>query len=349
MFPAEEVSQTTEALEQLSQTTEALEKLPRTFDHRSALNERRQHILQQKQSEKNTDALPSLGSETPGTKFVWRQMVQLREENRRLRLSLEELQESFKQLDEEKAQLQGRFEEEVAVIHSGHQQDIVHYQTHLLELMDERNRLHDEYAALKVVQQDFAHRFEQSVDEEIQQRLNAMAQTLDGLEVEAEMPDPLVRFVQSAELRARSDGDRYLAEAVHLKREMERITDILAKERQHLDEERRQLAILQQSASRQAQMRQKLLDDRFRTRWKTVTLSTSAGLLLLLVISQFACLAFLHIALSGAVTLSLLLPILLCALLAAIMVSPPVRFLKHVRESVPQRKKHVAPSSPDAA
>ena len=42
--------------EEVSQTTEALEKLPRTFDHRSALNERRQHILQQKQ----TDALPIL-------------------------------------------------------------------------------------------------------------------------------------------------------------------------------------------------------------------------------------------------------------------------------------------------
>ncbi|GHO86023.1 hypothetical protein [Dictyobacter formicarum] len=347
MFSAEEVSQTTEALEQLPQTTEALEKLPRTFDHRSALNERRQQILQQKQSDKNTDTLPTLGAEAPGAKLAWRQVVQLREENRRLRASLEELQEGLKQLSDEKAQLQSRFDAEIAVIHSGHQQDIAHYQTHLLELMDERNRLHDEYAALKVVHQDFVQRFEQSVDEEIQQRLDALAQTLDGLNAQTKTPESLVRFAQTVGLRARSDGDRYLAEAVHIKREMERMTEALAEERQCLNEERCQLALLQQSASQQARLRQKLLDDRFRARWKAVSLSTSAGLLVLLVILQFTCLALLHVALAGMVTLALLLPILLCALLAAIMASPPVRFLKYVRESVPQRKKIASPAPPD--
>src|ERR1700733_1189743 len=80
--------------EEISQTTEALDKLPRTFDRRSALNERRQHILQQKQ----TDVLPVLGSESPSTKWAWRQMVQLREENRRLRASLEDLRVEMQQL-----------------------------------------------------------------------------------------------------------------------------------------------------------------------------------------------------------------------------------------------------------
>ncbi|GCE16641.1 hypothetical protein [Dictyobacter kobayashii] len=349
MFSSEEISQTTgalenlpEALEKLSQTTDALEKLPRTFDHRSALNEGRQQILQQKQSDKNTDTLPPLGAEAPAVKISWRQMVQLREENQRLRATLDELQGTMQQLSDEKTQLQARFEAEIAVIHSGHQQDIAHYQTHLLELMDERNRLYDEYSALNVVQQDFAQRFERSVDEEIQQRLEALAQVLDTSDAGFELPDALQRFVQTVGLQARSDGDRYLAEVVHLKREVERMAESLDKERQRLDDERRQLITLQQSASEQAQLRQKTLDARFRARWKAISLSTSAGLLLLLIVLQFVCMALFHIPLAGTVTLALLMPILFCALIAIIMASPPVQILKYVRDSVPRRKKIMA-------
>src|SRR5690348_13225759 len=110
--------------EEITHTTESLEQLPRTYDPRSAHAERRQQILQQKQREKQTDALPSLTSDTNGAlssspatsppssssspiaNATWRQVVQLREENRCLRAELETLRVQMQGRDTEKQVLQ---------------------------------------------------------------------------------------------------------------------------------------------------------------------------------------------------------------------------------------------------
>ena len=326
--------------EEVTQKTEPLEKLPRTFDHRSALNERRQNILQQKQADKHTDILPSLGTEASTTKFAWRQMVQLREENRRLQAGIEDLRLELQKLSSEKAQMQCRFDEDIAVIHDGQQQEIAHYQTHLLELMDERNHLSGEYTALKTAHQDLLLRFEQTVDETLQMRIGEIAQTLT--DTNAETPEPLLKFTRMVEAKARADGDRYLGETMHLKREVERMAETLNTERQLLDEERRQVAALQLSISEQSTLRQKVLSQRLQTRWKAIAIFTSCGSLALLVVLQFLFLALLHVQLVASVTMALLLPFILCGLLALVVASPPLQFLKHAYQSAPRRKKIAA-------
>lgn len=82
--------------------TGPIEQLPRSFDLRSAFSERRQHILQQKQ----TDALPTVPIETHGMKNVFRQVLLLRGENKRLRAELEGLREERQRLVTEYTALQ---------------------------------------------------------------------------------------------------------------------------------------------------------------------------------------------------------------------------------------------------
>lgn len=316
--------------EDVTQTTEALEKLPRMFNHRSALNERRQQILQHKQ----TDALPLL-TDTATTKLAWRQVGQVREENRRLRATLEELQVGIQQLESEQQQVQQKFAADIAVIHTGHLQEIAHYQTHLLDLMEERNRLQDEYTSLEQVQQQFTQRFEQAVAEQTQVCLQELAQ--------AELADTtqvkLQEFVKAVETKAKLDGDRYLAEVVHLKREMGRIVDELEVDRRQLEEERRQLAALQLSAREQSEMRQKELSQRLRSRWKVASLLTAVSLIVVLIALQFACLALFHVVLAAPLTLALVFPIVLCGLVALLAVSPPLQTIRHIYQSAPRLKK----------
>src|ERR1700692_2007735 len=78
----------------------------------------------------------SLGhaTETAGSRVAMRQVVQLREENRRLRQESEELRVELRTLIAEYTGLQNHYEQEVAVIHNGHQQEVEQYEQHLREL-----------------------------------------------------------------------------------------------------------------------------------------------------------------------------------------------------------------------
>lgn len=318
--------------EEVSQTTEALEKLPRTFDHRSALNERRQHILQQKQ----TDALPVLGSDSPSAKWAWRQMVQLREENCRLRASLEVLRVEMQLLVTDKLTAQGGLEEKLAIVHSGHQQEIAYYQAHMLELMEERNRLQDEFVTFTQNHQDVLQRFDVMVAEETQKRLQELSEThivSDWSSVS------LQTFVQNAQARAKVNGERFLAEALHLKREVERIAEALEHEQHQLEEERQQLVVLQHGVREQSVLRQKVLDERLRLRWRAVSVLTSAGLIALLIVLQFVCLAIFRISLETPVTIAILTPVVVCMFAAFILATPPFQFIKHIYLSAPRKKK----------
>jgi hypothetical protein len=318
--------------EEISQTTEALEKLPRTFDRRSALNERRQHILQQKQ----TDALPSLGAESPSAKWIWRQMVQLREENRRLRASSELLRTEMQQIYNEENTAQSGLESDLAIVHRGHQQEIAYYQTHLLELMEERNRLQDEYTAFVQTHQDVLQRFDAVVREETQKRLQELAETPISSD---ETPIPLQTFVKTAEAKAKSNGERFLAEALHLKREVERVVETLTEEQHRLAEERQQIVVLQHSVSEQAILRQKTLDERLRLRWQAVSVLTSVGLLALLIVLQFVFLALFHVSLKTPVTIAILAPIVVCTIVALMAASPPFQFFRHMYLHAPRKMK----------
>lgn len=77
--------------------TGPIEQLPRSFDRRSALNERRHHILQQKQ----TETLPRVVAVAPSSKGVFRRANHLRKENQRLHAEVEALRTQMRQMAEE--------------------------------------------------------------------------------------------------------------------------------------------------------------------------------------------------------------------------------------------------------
>src|SRR5436190_14578054 len=129
--------------ETIAPTTDVIERPLRTFDHRSVLSERRQSILHQKSSEKHTDFLPALTSEIPPSRMAWRQVILLREENRRLRAELETQHAELQRL------AQTEYENELAVVHHGYQQEVELYQNHLRELMEERNSMQQAYFELE--------------------------------------------------------------------------------------------------------------------------------------------------------------------------------------------------------
>jgi len=317
---------------QTTQVTEAIERLPRPLDRRSSGNERRQPLLQQKQ----TDVLPQVTVDTPHSKVAWRQVIYLREENRRLRFELEGQRAEMQQLVAEYTSLQAHFEQEVAVVHSGYQQEREQYQSHLQDLMDERNRLQEAQTQLEHRYQDLYHTFQDAVEEEAQKMVTEAAQTLEL------SPDstPLVLqdVMKTLELQVRQEEDKHLVEALYLKREVQRMAESLAQERALIAEERQRLLVMQNTAREQAELRQKTLQLRLRSRWKARTIITTVGMIFLLVILQFLFLNLAHVKLAAYISFLLLLPIIICSLLAFLLFGP----LARARESyyiTPRKKK----------
>lgn len=319
--------------DEITQDTGPLEQLPRILDRRSTLNGRRQTLLQQKQ----TDALPQLTTETPNAKLAWRQVVQLREENRRLRFELQEKQAELQQLVHEYQALQETFDKEVAVIHSAHQQVTEQYQGHLRELMEERNRLHDLHADLEQRYKDLYHSFQDAAEEEARKMLTEAAQTV--ILSPDNTPVLLQDVVKTVELQVRQQEDKHLIEAMYLKREIQRIAKQLEQERQQINQERQQLVALQLSIREQAELRQKTLASRLQTRWKLASIFTSIGLPILLVVLQFIFLALFHVSMIGPVSIAILAPIVVCVVLALALVNP-IKMVKIIYTSAPHKKKY---------
>src|SRR5579875_2075004 len=96
LSPQEDFEQQLEL--ELEPRTDSLIHVPRSLDYRNTLAERRQQIIQQKVGEPRTDALPGIKSEAPGVRLAWRQVIQLREENRHLHNLLEEMRREKEQL-----------------------------------------------------------------------------------------------------------------------------------------------------------------------------------------------------------------------------------------------------------
>ncbi|HTI15143.1 MAG TPA: hypothetical protein VL461_11350 [Dictyobacter sp.] len=318
--------------DEVTSTTDALERIPRTFDRRSAFTERRQNILQQKQ----TDALPSLTQETSGARVAWRQVVQLREENRRLRNEVESHRMGMQQLLADNTRLKDEYEQQIATIHKGYQQESAHYQEHLQGSMGERNRLQDQYIYLEQRHQELLTMFQQASEEEAQKRLMELAHL-----VEVAPDDALAQLqgvINTIEMRVHQEKDRYVTEALYLRREVQRMIDTLTQERSQLEEERQQLCALQVRAREQSELRQKTVQGRLYARWRVISLLTSLGLVALLVVLQFVCLLVFRVTLISSITMALLAPIVICLILALISVSP-LRMIRHMYMSGPRKKK----------
>ena len=330
MLSSDDLTQTTDELVTGELETGALEQLPRILDRKSFVSERRQSILQQKHME----AVSPLTTDTPNAKVAWRQVGQLREENRRLRFELEDVQKELQQLTADYKALQ--FESEASVIPGGQQQEIKHSHDDLLAVMEERDRLKETLQQLELRYQDLYHSFQDAAEEEAQKMV---AEATHTLELPSEdRPALLQDMVETVETQVRRTESKHLLEALYLKREVQKILDQMQQKNRAFDQELKNLLSMQQTAREQAKMRQKVLHSRLHARWTVKSVSTTLGVLFLLVILQFLCLNLFHVQVVAALSLSLITPIVLCVILA-IVLATPINMIKHVYTGAPHKKR----------
>ena len=281
------------------QTNGPMERATRSASRRNTVSERRQNILQQKQ----TDHLPSLGPDMPNAKVAWRQMMQLREENKRLRWELAEA------------------EKDLEVIHSNHQQEIEQLQFQVQELEEERDHIKESLVQLEHRYQELYHTFQSEVEEEAQRRLEDAARTL-VLSPENRPPVAQNDLLKTVELHVRQVEDKHTAEALYLMRQAQRkaaqLEQELATERQQIAIERQNIHNLQLSAREQAQLRKRIVTERLQARYTlTLTLMTTVFLVLLPIL-QLIVFSLLHIRYTTPMIFALFAPLLLCVVLAAV-------------------------------
>lgn len=315
MLSPENITQMTDTIEHSTQTTDAIERLPRMLDRRSAVSEKRQSILQQR----NTEVLPPLTAETPNARIAWRQVVQLREENRRLRFALEEQQ----------AELQRLFSE-----YAGQPSEAG--TGRLQEVMEERNQIQEDHAQLEQRYQELSRSFQNAVEEEAHKMVTAAAQTLE-LSYD-ETPGFLQDVVKRLEMHARQVEDKHLIEALYLKGEVQRMAAQLEEERKQLDQDRQQLFTMQHTAHQQVELHQKTLQSRLTARWKFTSAMTSLGVLATLIVLQFVFLFLLHVNIVGSVSFSIVAPVILCVVLAVIF-AQPFTMLRDIYKSAPHKQR----------
>lgn len=279
----------------MEQATGPIERPSSSMSHRNILNERRQNKLQQKQ----TDLLPAMNGDAASGKLAMRQVIQLREENRRLRAELAE------------------YERDIEAIHNTHSQEAEEYQSHMRELMEERNRVQEAHLQLERRYQELYHSFQKAVEEEAQ---NMVAKATQTLELHPdERPDTHSDIMKTVELHIKEVEERHSAEAVYLMQQAQRkalhIEHKLATERLTIQAEREQLQAQQKALREQVKAQQAALEKRLRHQW-TLALATMATLLLLILpLLQIICFSLFRIHLTTVVWLALILPVAVCVVL----------------------------------
>ena len=79
---------------------------------------------------------------------------------------------------------------------------------------------------------------------------------------------------------------------------------------------------MQNTAREQAELRQKTLQARLRSRWKVRSITVTIGMIVLLVTLQFLFLNLARIKIAAEISFLLLLPIIICSLLAFVLSGP---------------------------
>ena len=281
------------------QSTGPIERISRPFNRRDSVAERRQQLLQQKQ----TDYLPSLSTDVPNTKIVWRHVIQLREENKRLRWELAE------------------YQRDSGSAHSNQQQEIEHLQHQVEELTEERDHAKDAFAQLEHRYQELYHTFQSEVEEEAGRMVEEAARTL--VLTPEHRPSTQTDLLKTVELHVRQAEDKRTAEALYLMRQAQRkasqLEQELTSERQQIAIERQNLHNLQKSAHEQARLRKEVVTERLQARFVLKLTAMTLGLLILLLGVQFAMLTLLHFKFTQLIILALAAPLLLCLILAVII------------------------------
>ena len=282
----------------MDQTTGPIERPSRTMSHRDIMNERRQSKLQQKQ----TDILPALNGDSASGKLAMRQVVQLREENRRLHAELAE------------------YERDIEAIHNSHTQETEQHQTHLHELMEERNRLQEAHLQLERRYQELYHSFQAAVEEEAQSMVNRATQTLD-LHPD-ERPVTKNDIMKTVELHIKEVEERHTAEAVYLMQQAQRkalqVQHELARERVKITTEQEKLQAQQKAIREQAKTNELALEKRLHHQWTLALASMATLLLLILPLLQVIFFSLVHVQLTTPMWFALVGPVVLCVLLAVL-------------------------------
>jgi hypothetical protein len=329
----------------ITQTTGPLEQSPPGIDRQSTFGEQRQ----QKQTTDVLSALNDTTAEAADARSPHRQVMRLRQENRRLHLELEALRQESRRLHpelevlrSEKEQLvaqlnalQTEFDENVATIHSGHLQETEHYDHHLRELMEEYNGLQVAHLELEQRYQELSRSLHMVGEEEARKQV---AEAVHALERSPEHVPPLLTDVmKTLELRVRQEEDQYLLEILSLKSEVKRLAERLEQERLQLDAERRQLATMRQTAHEQSKLRQKMLETRLNARWTASFTFVTTLVLCLLVALQFLFLGLFRTPTSALTSLSLIAPIVLC-IIVAVCLAYPSATMDRIRARLPRKK-----------
>jgi cation transport ATPase len=278
------------------QSMGGFERSDRSFNHREFLNERRRNILQQKQ----TDHLPGIDSEPLNGRIAWRQLMQLREENKRLRWELAEATRDIEELQER------------------HREESEFYQTQLQTALASRDSLQEDHNELELRYQELYHAFQSAVEEEATKIVDEAARTIEL--TPENRPEQVNDIMKTVELRVRQVEDKHTAEALYLMRQTQRkasrLEQELLREREQIALERQNLHNLQNSARQQAELRKRTVEQRLRARYTLSLTLVSTVLLILLPLMQITLFTLLHIQLTPLVSFLLFAPLLICALLA---------------------------------
>jgi hypothetical protein len=253
--------------------------------------------------------LPRITGETPGGKAAMRQVAHLREENKRLRWDLEDLEGLLGENKNARAQL----EREIAAIRSSHQLEIEQYQDQLRDMMEERNQMQELQADLERRYQELYHSFYEKVEEEATTMVSEAARTLV---LSPDHTPPLLHdVVKTLEFQVKQTEDQHVAQILRLMRQAQHKAELLeqeiANERAQIDAERQNLIKLQYSVREQALLRYKSLSDQFRSRWFTTLTFLMTLVLLALSLLQFTLNAF-----GLPIYILLFLPLVICIVLA---------------------------------
>ena len=276
-----------------TQTTGAIEKKSRPYNHRENVSERRQQILQQKQ----TEDLPHISSQETQGRIVWRQYIQLREENKRLRSEI------------------ARYVDEIDTMLNAHQQDIALYESHLDTITAQLNRTMQDHLDLERRYEELYHSFQSAVEEEAH---NMLAEATRTLELHLENR-PTTDALKTVELHVKQIEEQHTAETLYLIRQAQKkayqLEDELVQERQQMAVERENMQNQQNSWREQAGLRIHLEEEQLRAKFIATITFIATILVLLLVISQFLFLSWLHVPFAVA----LLVPGFLFALIAGFL------------------------------
>ena len=314
-------------------TTGPLERPSRPVNHRELLSERRQAILQQKHLERHTDFIPRVNGDTSHRKTP---VAQLRDENKRLRLELEERRAELEQVIADYNSAQEQFDKEIEAFHYGHQQEIEQYQAHLREMMEERNQMQESYQELQRRYQELYHEYQDSFHEAVEEEASKMVkEAARTLVLSPEHVPPLLHDVKkTVEFQIKQEEDQHIAEALYTMRQAqikaEQLEQELARERAQMDSERHNLVIQQKSIREQAHLRYEALRKRIQARSTIVLTMMTTVLLLVLPVLQFFCLTLLKVPLTRSLLLSLLVPIIFCV--GGAYYFAHLRFISHTHQ-----------------